>query len=317
MKKLSFVSLACLVIVSCTPAQEFTGEILPSDVVMQNAATASLSLNSFEFNANANFKTNKIGKEIDGNFIVEGRSDSEGEQMALNINADIAMDLNNVKNNFIVDAEIIVLGPDEVYFLLNSFNSNGGSNDFLPAELINILVGKWWSLGSTISSKQGNITPDPKLLNAQAQVVRIEKEYPITLIDGSYNYHYSVVIDTDKLIDFLEEISQVKEMPFNKEKEQEKLNDIVATGELWIDAKTFITKKIVWNISSKENTGEDDMQANINVTFSNWGNVEPISPPEDAKVFNPASLLESLTGENIIDGFDSDVLNSLTPNNTP
>jgi hypothetical protein len=191
-----------------------------------------------------------------------------------------------------VDVSLTAFVPGDVYVRLDSLLMEEGEAVLSP-ELLQNLLGKWWRLPS--DSEQPDtvaVTPDPGLLRAQAEVVRVTENKGVTTIDGAPSYKYAVAVDQEKLVAFLRTAAEEQGEPFKEAGVREALASTTIEGELSIDAETFFVRRLLWTITRK---GTEEQPGNLalsfTLTFSNHNKAPEIAPPENAEIFSPLLFL--------------------------
>lgn len=293
MKRLVFIPL--LFFAACQQ-----GSPLPPEEVLKRAAVASQELESARYHANVEFaggKDDGIGGR--GVVTVDGRLQGGGVQTQLALQLDGEIRMPGVPASSVqADLDIIVAGRDEVYLRINSVESNP-SFPLLSSPILQEFQGQWWQLRDNGSYQSpSSVTPDPRLLRAQSEVVRVARDHGIERYDSRNVYRYDVVFDPEKFASFLGEIDRLRgeEQPngagFDPLAVTAALLGVGATGQLWIDAETFLLRRIEWDVSVK--TGETDfLNVSLQVHLFDHGQAPAITLPDGAKMFVPSVTLRN------------------------
>lgn len=296
-----FVASTSVILTACTAAPS-TIEPLSSDVVLSKAAKATHTLDSAKYILTGNVDSkNSDFWSTNAVIRMEGILHDAGKQMKFQLDADAA--IVTPEDSFTIDAtlEVIVASESEVYMNLHSLTVQP-PNPILRPDLVGKLASKWWLLPQDDSMPvTGQVTPDPRLLHAQSQVVRIVKDNGIISMNGSQVYHYDVELDKEKLVSYLQKLAEGDES-FDITEVKESLKSVVATGELWIDAETYYVHKLQWNIEGYPMDTGGETSLDFTVTFTDQNNAPDILPPSDAKEFTPYELLGLPE-----DGFEQDL----------
>ena len=313
MKLRFFIPLLCIMLSACT--QELpTVDPLPSQEVLQKASQAAQKLDSAQYLVTADFDIDSGNTWIaKGILRMDGTLQNAGEQIraVTDVTAQVEDELTG---NYTLEGtiEVSVMSTDEVYLNIHTLNSE--PNDiFFPSEIIRQIAGTWWLLpANDTAPKAATVTPDPRLLQAQAQVVTVTKENGVVPFSGSDAYHYDVELNKEKLITYLMSIAQEKGENISISELEEAFADVVATGELWIDAHNYFVHKLVWDVSalSYANNGLSDFE--LTVTFRNHNSAPLIEPPRDAKIFSPAALF-TMPVDTLM---DEELFNATSPDNS-
>lgn len=311
-----FVATFSLVLTACTTQSAV--EPLSSDVVLSKAAKATHTLKSAKYILTGDIEANNSELwSTDATIRMDGILHDAGEQMRFQLDADATF--TTPEDDYELDAtlEVIVASKNEVFMNLHSLTVQP-PNPLLRPDLVGKLASKWWILPQDDSlPATSQVSPDPRLLQAQSQVVNVLKDNGIIEMNGSQVYHYDVELDRQKLLTYLEKAS-AGDTAFDKEQLSRDLNDVTATGELWIDAETFYVHKLQWNIKGYPiNTG-GNADLNFTVTFTDHNNAPDILPPSNAKEFSPYELLSLPEGDFADDSLldpnldlDEEAINSL------
>jgi hypothetical protein len=170
---------------------------------------------------------------------------------------------------------------------IHSLSSQPSSTLFRP-EMIGVIAGKWWLLseGDTPPAVE-SVSPDPRLLQAQAQVVSVTRDRGMTTINGRDVHHYDVALDTEKLVAYLSAVAEENGGEFDAAEVRKEVKAIEASGQLWIDAETYYVQKIEWVVQSLPINRGGAASVKFTITFRNHNDAPAIVPPKDAKQFSP------------------------------
>ncbi len=281
-----FLATSSLVfLVSCTRAGT-----LPPSQVLHKAAEAGQMLESAAFTVTADFSgtTDMLEGTWEGTATINGTLSDGGKQLQFALTTDAEKtDEQNTDSTVNLSADVIVAAENEVYLKLNTFTFNPPSQ-LLPPDLLTQMLSQWWVIpsGTTEEGSAEDITPDPSLLRMQASVIKVTDDNGLTTIDNRTAYQYDVEIDPAKMKDYFMEITRMQGK--DAEKEVQALADLQATGKIWIDAETFQTRRIQWNIHSKNPKKPQDLTLIMAITRHN----EPvtITLPAHAAPFPGSSL---------------------------
>ena len=170
--------VACLALAACA-VQQPSVEALPSDEVLQKATQAAQKLDSAQYLITADVDIDSGNTwQADAIVRMDGMLHNAGEQ--LRTMSDITAEVEDeADGSYSLNGtvELVVMDKDEeVYLNIHSLTSQPNSSLF-PPEVIGQLAGTWWRLpaNDTIPAS-ASVTPDPKLLQAQAQVVNVTKD---------------------------------------------------------------------------------------------------------------------------------------------
>ncbi len=189
-------------------------------------------------------------------------------------------------------ASVTAFTPGDIYVRIDAFETVEGDPMFSD-ELLTNALSKWWRIPSNnVAPDDVAVTPDPSLLRAQAEVVRITEDKGVAMVEGRPAYHYGVAVDQEKLVAFLRTAAQEKNEPFDDLEIQKMLSSTTMEGELLIDAQTFFVRRLSWTI---KRTGTEDSPGDLLIVFgmtvSNHNSAPEILPPENAEEFSPLMFL--------------------------
>ncbi len=278
---------SCVILAACLPVKNGDARLLPEEV-LRRAADATQTLESAQYVMEGNFDVANGARMAEGTVRIDGSLNDAGEQ--LHFQMDVAANIRDESEEYSVQAnlEVSLLSRDEVYMNVHSLSSQP-PNAIFRSEVLRNLIDRWWLLprGDT-PPEATSVTPDPRLLRIQSQVVTVTKDRGMKTVDGRETYHYDVALDTEKLVAYLSEQSAQRGDAFDAAKVKEDLNSVTASGELWIDAETFYMQKIFWNVQQIPIEGYGTASLSMTITFRNHNAAPVLEPPLDAKPFTPA-----------------------------
>ena len=208
-----------------------------------------------------------------------------GEQLQFSIKGNLRQDSpTGTRLNVDADGEIIVVGEHEVYLSIRSLTTKPPHAIFQEPEWTRLL-GTWLKLPSTGSPSSHIVTPDPSMLRMQMEAVRVVRDNGIVTWNGQDVYAYDVEIDPARLQTFLSEIQgQV-----DAEKEMQLLKNMEAKGNVWIDAQTFLLRRVEWTIKTK--APEPPLTITFNMDITDHNTDIKISPPDSSIPLPSSSFL--------------------------
>ena len=279
--------LLCFALSACSNTVSVQPEISPEEV-LRLATRAVKTLESAQYTVQGDFDTTSDALTAVGTVRLDGMLADSGEQLRFQM--DLTADVDSLSGDSSVSGtlEVVVISEDEVYMNVHSLISQPSTAFFRP-EMIGALAGQWWLLSEDQSPPMADsITPDPRLLQAQAQVVTVTRDRGIEVVNGKDAYHYDTVLDKSKLAEYLAAVAQEKGQQFDSAKTLAAIEEIEASGQLWIDKETYYVQKINWVVQSMplENGGTASIA--FTVMFRNHNDTPAILPPQGAKKFSPA-----------------------------
>lgn len=161
-------------------------------------------------------------------------------------------------------------------------------------ESIVTVQGQWWRLAPGLSGGSALfMTPDPSLLRAQAEILRVTRDRGIQRIHGKDAYRYDVTVDPVRLLLYLQRVAEQSGQAFDRVEAAELLALYDATGELWIDAETFLPHRISWQVSLRA----DALRVfALTVDLTRHNDADPVRPPADAQDLSVESLATLFRG---------------------
>ena len=288
MKRCLFIATFFLVGCSLTERPE----PLPPADVLQKSAQASQALASATFSATVDFDVERPTFSVIGTAAISGRLQSAGQdvQASLEVHAGGKV----AGNDFSVEATIdtVVMGEDALYFKASTLTIEPDDALF-PAGTVASLQGTWWQLPLRQPGQNAvSVTPDPQLLRAQVEVVDVVEDHGFTTIDDHDVYHYTVAINRDRLLAFLEKRAAGEGESFDRSEAVAMLERLTVTGELWIDAETYHVRRVDWEVRQKA-TEEDAGTATVSFTMqlTDHNEAEAITAPQGAEPFSPFAFV--------------------------
>ncbi|MBI3331894.1 hypothetical protein HYZ99_02955 [Candidatus Peregrinibacteria bacterium] len=277
------VSLACAAAACTRPSN------LPPEQVLQNAARASQELTSARYTLAAAFTSHAPDRVVDMDIGIEGVLQDGGKQTQFTMTFDGVVSEAGTRYDTEGALDVIVAWENDVYLFLRSLSVDP-PYPLLSADALQRFQGTWWNIPSSADPRSSSaVTPDPRLLRTQSEVVRVVKDHGIEDINGRDAYHYDVVIDRGKLALFLKKVADQRGEPFDPSQTDAFLSALHATGELWIDAETFFVHRIVWTVPASDEAG---LSGELQVDLRDHGAAPPVTPPAEFQVFSPLMLLE-------------------------
>lgn len=248
MRRSSGVSLVLVAVVLAGCAGKRT--VLPPAEVLRRAAVRSRSLESARYTLAARGDIAAPGalwKPVlamegvlrDGGAIVQGTVTVTGSVQRL---AEAVA--------YRGQAEFFATSPADLYVRLLSVSVT--PPEALPSTaMLQTIQGAWWKLppsDAPSATRRPALSPDPRLLRLQADVVSVTEDLGLETIHDRDAYHYRVDIDPDKLRQFLRAVGSESGERSSSAALAELLSRYVASGELWIDADSFYLHRIQWTV---------------------------------------------------------------------
>ncbi|OGJ59090.1 hypothetical protein A2635_00145 [Candidatus Peribacteria bacterium RIFCSPHIGHO2_01_FULL_51_9] len=291
MRRLQVIFVALVALSACTEKSP-----LPPEEVLSRAANTVPSLLSARFDVEIDIEGIVAGQEVTGESTVKGRMQEAGTQMQFVIDGKGDASDTSLEGSM----EWVILPSREIYVNIYALKVDPAPV-FLP--FVQSVIGQW------IQVSRGNdlvqpVTPDPRLLRAQSQVITVIEDHGLVAVRDRKAYHYTVALDQEKFMEFLRTTVQ-GDQTFDEEAARSAVASIQAEGELWVDMETFFIHQIVWNIKKIEE-GEDLWSLNADIKIYDHNTAPPITPPTDALPFFETMPLTP--------AFEEDIFQSLLKN---
>ncbi|MDD3896591.1 MAG: hypothetical protein PHU04_01950 [Candidatus Peribacteraceae bacterium] len=281
---------ACL-LVSCVPGRNGASSVAPEEVLRRSAeASRVLQSASFDGSADITVRAPESGTIV-SYLALAGALQDAGQQVHVTVEGSVAGGTEERPVSGEGKVELITAGGSDTFFFLHSLEA-GEEQSFFNPEAVGKIAGTWWRIPAQQPSGSVPITPDPGLLQAQVEVVKVTREYGIRTLDGAQVFHYDVTMDPELLMTFLRKVAEEKGESFDEAEVRKSVERMRMEGELWIDADTYHVRKLEWKI---EQDPADDRGAQVTVVFRmnmrDHNKADPITLPERAELFSPFVLL--------------------------
>jgi len=282
MKRLFSLTVPVFILVSCSGAQT------PPADVLQKTSLATQTLMSARFDGSAQFSRmpSPLGGLVNGSLSFQGVMRDAGKQLDFLMAVDVNPPENEAEK-INATLQLIVAGEDEVYMKVDALSASAGAGPAFP--LMNELQNKWWRIPSTDGANSATaVTADPEFLRIQSETVDVIKDHGYQTVNGRKSHHYDVVINKDKLAEYLHEVSKRRGQEQQITEIHASLADTDMTGEMWIDAETYHIHRINWHLVPTGGTEGTDTLFTINLYEHNKD--VSIQPPQRSEPF-PADLM--------------------------
>src|SRR3989338_3566831 len=283
MKRFLPCTITLLLLAACA-----SGPVLPPDEVLKNAARTGQELLSARYSVEGSLNFTEVGVEKSALFTMTGILQNGGKQSSMVINMKGSFPEAGQTYHLDGSMELFVTFKQEIYIKLGALEIDP-EHPLLNAEALAAFQGTWWKLQEDQMMGE-SVTPDPSLLNAQSEVIRLVEDKGVETLDGRRAYHYRVTIDKEKLVQYLKRVSEEQGQPFDEAGPRAWAEQYESGGEIWIDAETFHVLKIQWNIKQSAQ-GSDPLDAKVTIRFSDFNQAPTITPPTDYQVFSPFLFL--------------------------
>ncbi len=280
--------LSLLVLSSCAKQGAY-----PPDEVLRRAALASAQLQSALFDVHADGDGLVSGSALRASLALQGTLQQGGKENAFHAVLTGNTDQKNIHYEFSADADVASAANGDMAFQMHTAAITPPSA-LLQDGMTEQLLGKWWSLPSGRKDAAAAITPDPALLRAQSQVVKVTQDRGLETLDGDPMYHYAVAIDPAKLLTFLQQVAQEKGETFDAAQAAADLGKYRATGELWIDAQTWYVHRLSWDIRTVASSGPLVFHVTLTANLHDQDKAPAIAYPKDTTPFSLGALMQHI-----------------------
>jgi hypothetical protein len=178
---------------------------------------------------------------------------------------------------FGMSGRLIAFNQKEMYVRLDTLRLKPERPD-VPMEYVEPFLGTWWHVQGNAQSGVALSTPDPTFLKAQTQALTVTEDKGFEKVDGRYHYHYDVTLNREKFAELLHGGEGGTD-----------IDDLKATGEVWIDAETFFLTKAVWIVEDLP-TDDGRLSAIFTVDLNNHNKADPVRVPTQSKELTPSLL---------------------------
>lgn len=284
MRKIVFVG-ALLMLASCARPSP-----LPPGVVLRRASQATQDLASARYAITGELTSGKDGSSH-GTATIDGVLQDSGKQTQFTLTLAGSFANEGRSYNANGSMEVIVSWNQELFLFLKDLVVEP-AHPLLDQASVELFRGKWWKIpDATQDGASLSVTPDPRMLEAQAEVVKVERDRGMTTIDGRSVYHYDVSLDREKLVAYMKRIAEGRGETLSIEELQEKLQGLVATGELWIDAETFFVHRLTWNVRKEDPGDGSGFELTFTANLRDFNSAPFITPPKEFETFSPFMFL--------------------------
>lgn len=262
---------------------------LTSAEVLRRATLESMTLQSADVTLHVDLSVRKTGLLAQGNALLQGRLGHGGQQAAFAVNAQGSLATTGAPAVFTLAADGVLDGKD-AYLHIRSLSSEPPHPSLTGS---GTLLNQWWKFAGLMGDGNAqSLTPDPRFLRAQAEVVTVTRDDGLVDVSGHDAYQYQVAIDPDRLVALLQKAAQEEGREFDEQKVRADIGRYTATGEMWIDAETFVVHALSWTVLSKDDPRT--LTLTLRADLRNHNVAGPVAAPDDAKPLTTDTLLQFL-----------------------
>lgn len=276
MRRLIVLSALSLMLASCASQSD-----VPSEVVLNRSTQANSTLDSAAFDLDVLLNIPGAQGTTTVDAAASGVMQHGGTQLEFSVEAEGS---SPAGGQWSVLARFIVAGMNEVYAKVDELSMPSASAGPAAGQLAGF-TGKWWLLPTASGTEgQPNVTPDPRMLRMQTEAIDVLRDRGIVSINGRQAHHYDVAVNPEKLATFLSSLDAGAEPV-----DPAQFGEVTVTGELWIDAETYILRRAEWRAESPV-PGQDPLMT-LYVDISDHNTDLTVSPPADAQPLPALQML--------------------------
>ncbi|MDD4318950.1 MAG: hypothetical protein PHW10_01335 [Candidatus Peribacteraceae bacterium] len=250
---------------------------LPPEEMLQRAVAQNRTLGSARFEAEGLLRGTLAGSTRTMRFLVtDGLVHEGGKQVKGDVQ--VWQEGENDAERF--RAEAVILQESEAYVRVAS---EGSVAPFLPFSLSSLRLssGAWLRLPLRPDHvSTGAITPDPRLLREQGDVIRVLSDAGEEEVDGRKTRHLFIAVDTEKLSKFLSRVTAEERRSMEGDLLASFLMASQAHGEIWIDRQSLHIRRLSWVIKEQDK----DAEISFLLTLRDHDAAPAIEPPRADEV---------------------------------
>ncbi len=310
---LLLVGASVLVLTACVSHQG-----LPADQVLKKAAGVGQNLESADFDGVVDFNWKQGAASYMFHLILNGTLNNAGRDTQLGVAA--TGTIRDATQSYDIDANVQTISLDNgenVYLKLDKLDTSPAYPPLSGKQLLSFM-NRWWKLPSDKKPADAQaITPDPRLLRAQTEIVSVTSDHGIRSVDGHNVYMYDVTIDHAKLAAFLRTLATQNAQAFDESQTEAFWQMFDAKGSLEINADTFAIEQLTWKLEPTK--GSEVPAITFTIHFSNQNHAANIAAPPDYTVYTStllpqteASQSEASASSSISSGASSRVTSSFS-----
>jgi hypothetical protein len=264
---------------------------IPPEEVLRRAANASRNLASAAYTISGDFTLEGGGQRVAwGRGEIEGALGDAGRQAHFTLEGELTLERRGAPVRVDGELEVVVAGENEVYLKVHSLSDDPPGSLWKDA-MLQGLREQWWLLPpGPEKSAPGSVTAHPRILQAQASVVRVIRDHGIGRLGDREVYHEEVAVDPAKLVAFLREVA-LEQGETLSEADLAPYRALQARGDLWIDTETFLIHALEWDIGPMDLRGGGTLSLSFHADLRDHNGAPAITPPSGAAPFSAGGLL--------------------------
>lgn len=228
MKKAVYISATAYCIILLSACANRDPQLSPEEVI-RRAVIRSHTVESVSVALSGNMKL-ESQPSLSGSIVVQGVVRSGGR--AWSADSSFIVESTGGLGHTQASGRLVLVAPGNGQIFLRPESMEGMLGEAVRRTLTGSVSG-WWVMGEEQKVDVSSQTPDPDTLSAYADAIVVTENFGIQDgVDGD-RYHYKVELKPEAIA-ILDPSADASELS--------------ATGELWIDTKTFVLTRAMWDI---------------------------------------------------------------------
>lgn len=271
-------------------------------------AVVDVSSGNVEISAKASGKNATDDLLFDGKVgLLFDKKDATTQKMNLTLAMKGNMKTGDQKLDGDLDLNFVNLGK-EYFVKLNKLTSSDPSLASVKP-FIDLYSGKWLHIAEDFIPKNirdlQSQTEASKLkkkqledLFVQTKLFDVTKEYGMEKLDGKNVYHYGLSMNVQGFKDYMTKAAIIdgREMTAQEVDDSVKLLSYVKDADIYIDSESYYVLQSTFHFSGAALNQGANLDVEITVKGSQYGDSVKIEAPEGAEDFNPLNLMMGLGG---------------------
>lgn len=259
MKRFFSLSAAAYCIIFLSGCGSREPQLLPEEVV-RRAVIRSHTVESVSVSLSANFVT-QSESSLSGSIVTQGVVRSGGR--AWSADTSFIVESAEMLGAAQASGRLVLAAPGNGQVFLRPESMEGMLGEAVRRTLTGSLSG-WWVVGEEQKVDVSTTpTPDPNVLSAYADAIVVTQNFGIQEGAGDDLYHYKVALKPEAIA-ILDPSADA--------------STLSATGDLWIDAKTFVLARAVWDIDGLQSE-YGTARLHVDVLFTDYDSSPQIRGP--------------------------------------
>jgi len=306
MKKLLVLGICSVIFLSsCEQVERLSVE-----EVMERAVKANKDRKEAQFMVDGTYVFDTDGEHgVSGTAKINGFYLNGGESVKGKINTNARLPIDDETTLFQLESDFVLLKSSDPFIKFLRADSNPLHPLTMPM-IIEPILNKWWRIPlKDVSKPETAIAPDPQLIRAQSQVIRVVSDNGFDFVNNRRAYRYEIVLDQEKLKAYLDVLALESNSNHDKEEIINLVEEMEARGELWVDAESFQISKIRWTIAPFGISEASKLALSFTIVFFE-NEISSIEAPSDAAPLSLENIIGSM-GDTKLKKIESPLPNDL------